>query len=96
MLRSDTPEGGFIYELLKRFGRPLVAPSANPEGKPPARNVREAVEYFGTKVCYYVDTPSEGGKPSSLIDLRNRPNILREGSLSNTSIRKLLERIKQW
>lgn len=47
----DNPE---LRELLLRTG-PLIAPSANPEGLPPAMNINEAVAYFGEEVNFYVD-----------------------------------------
>lgn len=66
-----------LRELLKKTG-PLVAPSANIEGKPPAENIKDAKKYFGDKVDLYVD---EGGivrKPSTLIKiLRGKEVVLR-------------------
>lgn len=47
----DDPE---LRRLLEQTG-PLVAPSANPEGKPPAENCAQAVQYFGDAVDFYVD-----------------------------------------
>lgn len=49
----------WLLEILQQTG-PLVAPSANPQGKPPARTVTEAKSYFGDSVDYYLD----GGKVS--------------------------------
>lgn len=43
-----------LRELLARTG-PLIAPSANPEGLPPARTIDEARAYFGDAVDVYVD-----------------------------------------
>ena len=43
-----------LRELIRLTG-PLLAPSANPEGQPPATTVRQAMEYFGDKVSLYVD-----------------------------------------
>lgn len=40
--------------LIKQTG-PLIAPSANLEGRPPALTVQQAVDYFGDKVDIYVD-----------------------------------------
>lgn len=44
----------FMHELLLRTG-PLIAPSANPEGQPPAQSINQAVDYFGEDVEMYVD-----------------------------------------
>lgn len=43
-----------LRELLRQTG-PLIAPSANPEGAPPARTISEAEAYFGDGVDIYVD-----------------------------------------
>lgn len=52
------PRDQRIRNLLRKTG-PLVAPSANPEGLPPAQNIAEAKTYFGTSIDLYL----EGGKP---------------------------------
>lgn len=48
------PDNNRLIELLKETG-PLVAPSANPEGKKPAKNIKEAMSYFGDTVDFYED-----------------------------------------
>lgn len=45
---------GELAELIQQTG-PLIAPSANPEGLPPAKNIKEAIDYFNEKVTVYVD-----------------------------------------
>lgn len=45
-------------DWLRRVARetgPLIAPSANPEGEPPARTIDEAKAYFGDQVDFYLD-----------------------------------------
>ncbi|MDO4774061.1 MAG: Sua5/YciO/YrdC/YwlC family protein [Candidatus Saccharibacteria bacterium] len=46
----DTP----LAQLIQQVG-PLLAPSANPAGQPPARTVRQALDYFGDSISVYVD-----------------------------------------
>lgn len=48
------PNDSWLLEVLKKTG-PLVAPSANPEGLAPAKNIDEAQAYFGTHVDYYLN-----------------------------------------
>lgn len=43
-----------LCRLLEESG-PLIAPSANPEGSIPAMSLKEAVDYFGDQVDFYVD-----------------------------------------
>lgn len=55
-----------LRELLQKTG-PLIAPSANPEGEPPAGTVQEAIDYFGDSVDFYVDGGEVvSGAPSKL------------------------------
>ncbi|HEY4499196.1 MAG TPA: L-threonylcarbamoyladenylate synthase [Candidatus Paceibacterota bacterium] len=60
------PEDETLKTFLEKSG-PLVAPSANPEGKPPARDITEAESYFGDTVDFYVDGGERGGEPSTLV-----------------------------
>lgn len=48
------PDDADLRGLLEKTG-PLIAPSANPQGKTPAMTVQQAVEYFGDTVDFYVD-----------------------------------------
>ena len=68
-----------LRNLLLLTG-PLIAPSANPEGLPPAQNIAEARGYFGDSVDFYVDGGEISGQPSKVIKLRKdgSVSILRE------------------
>lgn len=48
------PADDRLRALLEKTG-PLIAPSANPEGEPPAKTIQEAYDYFGDVVDFYVD-----------------------------------------
>lgn len=61
------PDKEDLRELIREVG-PLVAPSANVEGKPPARTVEEAQKYFGSDVDFYVDGGELAGRPSTIIE----------------------------
>lgn len=63
-----------LQNLLKETG-PLIAPSANPEGLFPARNIVEAKEYFGNSVDLYVDGGEINNKYSKLIKLHKDGTI---------------------
>jgi L-threonylcarbamoyladenylate synthase len=43
-----------LRAVIARVG-PVIAPSANPEGEPPAATIDEAKAYFGEAVALYVD-----------------------------------------
>ena len=57
-----------LQALLKQTG-PLVAPSANLEGEPPAETIEQAKNYFGEQVDFYDDAGPCAGKASTLVDL---------------------------
>lgn len=69
------------YNLLKNLidiTGPLIAPSCNPEGLPPAINPIEAKNYFGDKIKLYVDGGDLISNPSTLVSLLNdTPEVLR-------------------
>ena len=48
------PSGTALSELIQCVG-PLLAPSANLAGRPPATTINEAIAYFGDQVAVYVD-----------------------------------------
>lgn len=62
------PADESLRSFLRESG-PIIAPSANPEGLPPASSVEEARAYFGDTVDFYVDGSDKSGKPSALIAL---------------------------
>jgi len=64
-----------LRELITKVG-PLLAPSANPEGLPPAKNINEARNYFGESLDLYVDGGEVEGKPSKLIKCSRDGSIL--------------------
>ncbi len=69
-LAFRVPKNAALRRFLK-FSGPLIAPSANPEGKPPAQTIREARRYFGDRVDFYIHRGRLGGKPSRLVELKN-------------------------
>lgn len=53
-LAYRVPQQLELKQFLAQTG-PLIAPSANPQGQPPARTIAEAMAYFGDAVDMYVD-----------------------------------------
>ncbi len=72
------PSKKSLRNLLKKTG-PLVAPSANPEGKPPAKTIKEAKRYFKNKIDFYLDGGRIAGKPSKLIQIEKDKIIVLRG-----------------
>ena len=63
------PRDQGLRDLISKTG-PLVAPSANPEGKAPAKNIDEAKEYFGGEIDFYLDGGEVVGQASQIIELK--------------------------
>ena len=60
-----------IRTFLEKTG-PLVAPSANLSGMPPAQTLREARKYFGDRVDFYLGAGKRrSGPASTLIAVQN-------------------------
>ena len=67
----------FLKKVIALTG-PLIAPSANPESLPPARNINEAKEYFGDNIDLYID----GGEVDEDINPSRLVEILPSGELN--------------
>lgn len=63
------PQKESLLPMLKKTG-PLIAPSANPEGLPPAKNIKEAKEYFGDSIDLYFSGKTSQ-KASKIIKIEN-------------------------
>lgn len=75
------PEPAWLRALLKKTG-PLVAPSANIEGEPPAKTIAEAKKYFGARVEFYANAGRRVSQPSTIIALeRGNIKVLRAGAV---------------
>jgi L-threonylcarbamoyladenylate synthase len=80
------PKPLWLRSLLKKTG-PLVAPSANFEGKMPARTVADAKKYFSDTIDFYVDAGRLASKPSTLIAVEgDAMTVLREGAVPASMI----------
>ena len=87
------PKHPVTRNLLKKLNFPLAAPSANLSSKISAVSSSDVKEDFGKKIKYVL----EGGKSSiglesTIIDLREKPKILRLGGLEISNIQKALSK----
>ena len=85
------PQDPFLKTLLKRTG-PLIAPSANKQGKLPAKTVQQAIAYFSDKVSVYVNGGTKNKSASSVIALSADGvyfKIVRRGPVSSTELKKI-------
>lgn len=79
-LHTNKAEKKILRLLLKKFG-PIVAPSANPQGKSPAQTIEEAENYFANQVDFYINGGEVKGIASTILSFNeNIPVVLRQGS----------------
>ncbi len=82
------PADQTIQKILSRSG-PLIAPSANLQGKKPALTIAEARAYFGDKVDFYVDSGKRSSFSSTILRLKNEGfELVREGAYSVAALKK--------
>ena len=70
--------------LLREAAVPVIAPSANRTGQPPATSAEQVLETFADRIDAVLDGGAAGsGQSSTVVDLASEPaKILREGKLS--------------
>ena len=76
------PKKKSVLKILDQTG-PLVAPSANPQGLSPARNIAEAKKYFGNQIDLYISGRTVlSAMPSTIVKLYTPGlvEILRQGN----------------
>ena len=87
------PKHPLFRKLLKSLDYPLAAPSANISTKLSSVQASDVKDEFGSKVRYVLN----GGKcnigvESTIINLTNKPTLLRFGGLENSKIEKILKK----
>ena len=86
------PKHTLFIKLLKNLDYPLAAPSANISTKLSSVQASDVSEEFGSKIKYILN----GGRcrigvESTIINLLNKPSILRFGGLEISKIEKVLK-----
>jgi L-threonylcarbamoyladenylate synthase len=71
-------------ELVRVFGLPITAPSANPSGEPPPTTAQAVLEKLTGSVDLILDGgPTAGGLPSTVLDVSvSPPRLLRQGAVT--------------
>jgi L-threonylcarbamoyladenylate synthase len=87
------PKHSLFKKLLKSLDYPLAAPSANMSTRLSSVKASDVVEEFGSRIKYILD----GGKckiglESTIINLLDKPTILRFGGLDIAKIEKILKK----
>ncbi len=87
------PKHNVARNLLKILNVPLAAPSANVSSKLSPTSAIDVFEEFGNKIKFILDGGRcKIGLESTVIDLTNKPKILRHGAISPEKIQKILKK----
>ena len=75
-------------DIIRESGVPVVAPSANPSGKPPATTAREAMDYFDGQIDLVVDGgATRMAEASAVIEFRDAGwRMLRSGVIDEDTV----------
>jgi len=85
------PKHVLLKNLLKQLEYPLAAPSANISTKVSSVKAKDVKEEFGNKIKYILDGGVCAiGIESTIINLTNKPTILRLGGIDISKIQKTL------
>jgi L-threonylcarbamoyladenylate synthase len=85
------PKHPAAQALLRAFGGPVAAPSANPSGRISPTTAQHVLEGLGGKVAAILDDgPCSVGLESTIIGLRGAPQLLRPGGVAQEDIEAVL------
>lgn len=73
--RVPDPSHKELIDFLKQTG-PLIAPSANLAGNPPAKTIEEAEDMFPATVDFYIDGGLCEGAPSTVVSVTTEKLVL--------------------
>ncbi len=86
------PDNKVAIDLIKEFGGPIVATSANLHSHPDSINIDTAIEDFGESVSTYLDNgPCTLGKPSTIVWIMDdKVEVIRQGEITKQQIEDVL------
>jgi len=86
------PEHPAALSLIRAFGGPIAAPSANPSGKPSPTKAKHVLSDLGGKIPYILDGGDcKVGLESTVLDITGEiPKILRPGSITYDQLKSVL------
>jgi L-threonylcarbamoyladenylate synthase len=86
------PDHVLTREVLRRFGHPVVAPSANRSGRPSPTTYADAMEETGEAVAAALDGgPCAVGVESTVVALlEGPPRLLRPGAVTRDALEEIL------
>jgi L-threonylcarbamoyladenylate synthase len=84
------PSNRFALKLVKKFGKPVTATSANLSGDKPIYKISDIKKLFSGRVDLIIDAGNlKRRKPSTVFDVTNM-KIIRKGKINKKEINKVL------
>ncbi|MGB7317718.1 MAG: L-threonylcarbamoyladenylate synthase [Planktotalea sp.] len=88
------PAGDLAHDLLRRFGGPVAAPSANPSGKISPTTAQHVLAGLDGKIAAVLDGGACAvGLESTIVGLTGTPTLLREGGVPRDAIETVLNEV---
>ncbi|MBL42629.1 MAG: threonylcarbamoyl-AMP synthase [Rhodospirillaceae bacterium] len=86
------PRNKFAIELIKLFGKPIAAPSANPSGKLSPTCAEHVQQKLGKKIDLIIDDGNalKGIESTVISIINNKVYLLRPGAITNEEIEEVL------
>jgi L-threonylcarbamoyladenylate synthase len=88
------PSNNIARELVRQSGVPIAAPSANLSGRPSPTNVKHVIDDLYGKVDVILGGGNcDVGLESTVVDMTERPAILRPGGITYEQLKELIDDI---
>ncbi|MBU2560355.1 threonylcarbamoyl-AMP synthase [archaeon] len=84
------PKSEIVLELIKLLGTPITATSANISGNPPPTTAQDAISQIPEADIVLDAGPLGTGLASTVIDMSEKPKILREGKLKKRELESVI------
>lgn len=79
-------------DLVRAFGKPLTATSANLSGQPPAATAAEVIAQFGQRLDVVMPQDAPRGAPSTVVSCQGGElTVLREGAIAEAELRAAVD-----
>ena len=85
------PDIELIKTAINKLGKPILAPSANISGNPPALTSEEVHVIFGDLIDYVIEGDAENSVASTIVLINNGVNIIRQGKITKQQIEEVLK-----
>lgn len=82
-----------VNDIIAAANKPLLVPSANKSGKPPLIKWEDVEKEFDNEIAGLIEMDALGNLPSTIIEIRDTINLVRQGSIPFAEIIRIWEDI---